>query len=721
MQHMIKLFIALFFLAFLSSNVDGQRLTELSSDSARFNEQFKTYFLEKESLKEEEKAKLQEFIDLWNSGGIPESEKSLIRFISNALLKKDGSAFPHVYDYFRLILAFHHHPAQIKKQWTNIFIGIIQDTERKLKDLHDIIKFSVDLLNHNHLYTSSSNSWIINADNYSFDYDDDFILRVGKTDLRCYAKRDSITVYNTSGELKLFENRWYGENGKVTYERAGFPADSVHAILNEYAIEMDKAEYTADSVKFIQKYYFDEPLYGSLTDRVMYIKNPSNATYPEFNSFQSDFHIRDIYPNINYDGGFSFQGAKVVGSGSQEEEHVKLTLFNNNQPMLNLSSKSIFFYKDRVVSNRSEITINLSKPEKDPDEIAKAKEEPQSNYPKCYLCLENVGFPGTFSHPARQNHRVVPLKLQNEDWFLQYSPYVYYNEHCIVFHKNHIPMQIDKNTFAVLFDFIDQFPHYFIGSNADLPLVGGSILNHDHFQGGCHIFPMEKAEPEKFYQHPTFPEVEISRVKWPMSVIRLKSEEKEDIINLAAKILKNWRNYSDPELNILAFSQVEGRQKAHNTITPIARKKGDYYEVDLVLRNNRKNEEYPAGIFHPHKELHHIKKENIGLIEVMGRAILPGRLKTELNWISDYLSSRLTKDELKAKDGLNKHLDWVSELEEKYGCKLDKEEAERAVESEVANKFSQVLEDAGVYKNNSRGYKGFDRFLDSVGIKKAEL
>lgn len=368
-----------------------------------------------------------------------------------------------------------------------------------------------------------------------------------------------------------------------------------------------------------------------------------------------------------------------------------------------------------------EITINLSKPEKDPDEIAKAKEEPQSNYPKCYLCLENVGFSGTFSHPARQNHRVIPLKLQNEDWFLQYSPYVYYNEHCIVFHKNHIPMQIDKNTFAVLFDFIDQLPHYFIGSNADLPLVGGSILNHDHFQGGRHIFPMEKAEAEEFYQHPTFPEVEISRVKWPMSVIRLKSEEKEDIINLAAKILKNWRNYSDPELDILAFSQVEGRQKAHNTITPIARKKDDCYEVDLVLRNNRKNEEYPDGIFHPHKELHHIKKENIGLIEVMGRAILPGRLKTELNWISDYLSSKLTKDELKAKDGLKKHLDWVSELEAEYGRNLSEEKAEQAVEIEVANKFSQVLEDAGVYKNNSTGYKGFDRFLDSVGIKKAEL
>ncbi|TDP92776.1 UTP-hexose-1-phosphate uridylyltransferase [Halanaerobium saccharolyticum] len=368
-----------------------------------------------------------------------------------------------------------------------------------------------------------------------------------------------------------------------------------------------------------------------------------------------------------------------------------------------------------------EITINLSKPEKDPDEIAKAKEEPQSNYPKCYLCLENVGYPGTFSHPARQNHRVVPLKLQNEDWFLQYSPYVYYNEHCIVFHKEHIPMQIDKNTFAVLLDFIDQLPHYFIGSNADLPLVGGSILNHDHYQGGRHIFPMEEAEAEEFYQHPTFPEVEISRVKWPMSVIRLKAEVREDIINLAAKILENWRQYSDPDLDILAFSQVDGKQKAHNTITPIARKKDGVYELDLVLRNNRKSEEYPAGIFHPHADLHHIKKENIGLIEVMGRAILPGRLKTELNWISSYLSGDLELEELEAKEGLEKHLDWIAELKEEYGINLSEEEAEQVVEVEVANKFSRVLEDAGVYKNNSIGYKGFERFLASVGIEPSEL
>jgi UDPglucose--hexose-1-phosphate uridylyltransferase len=368
-----------------------------------------------------------------------------------------------------------------------------------------------------------------------------------------------------------------------------------------------------------------------------------------------------------------------------------------------------------------EITINLSKPEKDPDEIARAKEEPQSNYPKCYLCLENVGYPGTFSHPARQNHRVVPLKLQNEDWFLQYSPYVYYNEHCIVFHKEHIPMQIDKNTFAVLLDFIDQLPHYFIGSNADLPLVGGSILNHDHYQGGRHIFPMEEAEAEEFYQHPTFPEVEISRVKWPMSVIRLKAEVREDIINLAAKILENWRQYSDPDLDILAFSQVDGKQKAHNTITPIARKKDGVYELDLVLRNNRKSEEYPAGIFHPHADLHHIKKENIGLIEVMGRAILPGRLKTELNWISSYLSGDLELEELEAKEGLEKHLDWIAELKEEYGINLSEEEAEQVVEVEVANKFSRVLEDAGVYKNNSIGYKGFERFLASVGIEPSEL
>lgn len=364
-----------------------------------------------------------------------------------------------------------------------------------------------------------------------------------------------------------------------------------------------------------------------------------------------------------------------------------------------------------------EITINLSKPEKDPEEIAKAKQEKQSNYPKCYLCLENIGYPGNLNHPARQNHRVIPLKLQNEDWFLQYSPYVYYNEHCIVFHKKHIPMQINKKTFAVLLEFIDQIPHYFIGSNADLPLVGGSILNHDHYQGGRHIFPMEEAESEEYYEHPAFPEVEISRIKWPLSVLRLKAKVKEDLINLAVKILDNWRQYSDLDRNISAYSEVEGQKIAHNTITPIARQKNNLYELDLVLRNNRKTKKYPDGIFHPHSELHHIKKENIGLIEVMGRAILPGRLKEELQQISNYLSGNLKLEKLKKEAGLTKHLNWVSELEKKYGNNLEAKKAAEVLEFEVANKFSQVLEAAGVYKNNDFGYKGFNRFLKSSGIE----
>ena len=370
-----------------------------------------------------------------------------------------------------------------------------------------------------------------------------------------------------------------------------------------------------------------------------------------------------------------------------------------------------------------EITINLSKPEKDPAEIAKAKAAPQSNYPKCYLCLENVGFAGSLNHPARQNHRVIPLKLQNENWFLQYSPYVYYNEHCIVFHREHKPMNINKKTFAVLMDFLEQIPHYFIGSNADLPLVGGSILSHDHFQGGRHIFPMEEAESTAYYEDPSFMDVEISRLRWPLSVIRLRSKAREDLINLADKILKKWRQYTDHSLNIKAYSQEDGKEIAHNTVTPIARKRqyageAEQYELDLVLRNNRCNEEYPDGIFHPHKKLHHIKKENIGLIEVMGRAILPGRLKKELNLIAEYLSSNLSIEELKLKEGMEKHLNWLKELEAAYGRELEFEEAEKLLEKETAKKFTQVLERAGVYKNDQKGISGFNKFLKTVGIEK---
>jgi UDPglucose--hexose-1-phosphate uridylyltransferase len=398
---------------------------------------------------------------------------------------------------------------------------------------------------------------------------------------------------------------------------------------------------------------------------------------------------------------------------AQKSNYIRLKRTSKN---LNWSAESDY--------GQIEITINLSKPEKDPAEIAKAKEEPQSDYPKCYLCLENVGYPGRLNHPARQNHRVIPLKLQNEDWFLQYSPYVYYNEHCIVFHREHKPMNINKNTFAVLMDFLDKIPHYFIGSNADLPLVGGSILNHDHFQGGRHVFPMEEAETVETYQDRSFPEVEIGRVNWPLSVIRLRSTERGYLINLAAKILKNWREYSDHSLNIKAYSIEAGEKIAHNTVTPIARKKkfageekADQYELDLVLRNNRSSEEYPHGIFHPHQELHHIKKENIGLIEVMGRAILPGRLKTELNLIAQYLSSDISLEELKSAEGMAKHLNWLEELESEYGKKLKFEEAEKILEKETAKKFSRVLETAGVYKNDQKGINGFNKFLKTIGIE----
>lgn len=436
---------------------------------------------------------------------------------------------------------------------------------------------------------------------------------------------------------------------------------------------------------------------------------------------------------------------KIMGSLTPRQSEIAERFYNTAEEIdikaatdqyYNFAQKSNYIRLERTSKNLNwsaesdygqiEITINLSKPEKDPAEIAKAKEEPQSNYPKCYLCLENVGYTGRLNHPARQNHRVIPLKLQNEDWFLQYSPYVYYNEHCIVFHREHKPMNINKNTFAVLMDFLNQLPHYFIGSNADLPLVGGSILNHDHFQGGRHIFPMEEAEPIETYQDKSFPEVEIRRIKWPLSVIRLRSVERGDLINLAAKILENWREYSDHGLNIKAYSREAGEKIAHNTVTPIARKK-EYvgeekvaqYELDLVLRNNRCSEEYPYGIFHPHQELHHIKKENIGLIEVMGRAILPGRLKSELNLITKYLSSELSLEELKAAEGMAKHLDWVEELESEYGQDLNFEEAEKILEKKTAKKFSRVLETAGVYKNDKKGTSGFNKFLKTMGIEKA--
>ena len=352
-----------------------------------------------------------------------------------------------------------------------------------------------------------------------------------------------------------------------------------------------------------------------------------------------------------------------------------------------------------------DITINLSKPEKDPKAIAAAKLAPQSGYPKCQLCRENEGYMGRVNHPARQNHRILPITINHEDWFFQYSPYVYYNEHCIVFNGKHVPMKIDRATFRKQLDFIRQFPHYFVGSNADLPIVGGSILSHDHFQGGRYTFAMEKAPVEWAVSFPGFEDVEAGIVKWPMSVIRLRCEDDARLVDLADKILKAWRGYTDEAAFI--FAETDG--EPHNTITPIARMRDGRYELDLVLRNNLTTEEYPLGVYHPHQELHHIKKENIGLIEVMGLAVLPARLKGELALLAEAL---VAGRDIRADEALEKHADWAEELRTRYT--FTRENAMDILQKEVGVVFAQVLEHAGVYKCTPEGREAFLRFIESV-------
>nr|WP_113672763.1 UDP-glucose--hexose-1-phosphate uridylyltransferase [Vallitalea guaymasensis] len=387
-----------------------------------------------------------------------------------------------------------------------------------------------------------------------------------------------------------------------------------------------------------------------------------------------------------------------------------------------LSKDSNYIRMDRIDKNEYwvadtqvgelEITINLSKPEKDPKEIEKARSMPSANYPKCFLCIDNVGYPGRLNHPARNNHRVIPVKLSSENWYLQYSPYVYYNEHCIVFNEKHVPMKISKDTFVRLLSFVEKFPHYFVGSNADLPIVGGSILSHDHFQGGHHVFPMEKASIIKELRKDGYEEVKIGLVRWPLSVVRLSSKDKDKLIELAEEILGKWRDYSDDSLGILAYTEEDGNRIPHNTITPIARINGDGdYELDLVLRNNRRSEEHPDGIFHPHAHLHHIKKENIGLIEVMGLAVLPVRLKQELSLIEDILVGKIK--ERAEYEELEKHGEWINRLVEEYGIDMKADEARECIRKEVGNIFAQVLECAGVYKMDEEGIAGLERFINS--------
>lgn len=353
-----------------------------------------------------------------------------------------------------------------------------------------------------------------------------------------------------------------------------------------------------------------------------------------------------------------------------------------------------------------DITINLSKPEKDPKAIAAAKTAKQSGYPKCLLCMENEGYAGRVNHPARQNHRVIPVVINGSRWGFQYSPYVYYNEHCIVFNAQHIPMKIEHDTFCKLFDFVKQFPHYFVGSNADLPIVGGSILSHDHFQGGHYEFAMAKAPIERSVAVKGYEDVEAGIVKWPMSVIRLKARDTERIIELADKILRHWRGYTDEEAFI--FAETEG--EPHNTITPIARKRGEYFELDLVLRNNITTDEHPLGVYHPHANLHHIKKENIGLIEVMGLAVLPARLKSEMEELKKAI---LEGKNLREDESLEKHADWVDEFKGNYET-IDASNIDDIIRREIGIVFMQVLTDAGVYKRTPGGQQAFDRFIASL-------
>ena len=352
-----------------------------------------------------------------------------------------------------------------------------------------------------------------------------------------------------------------------------------------------------------------------------------------------------------------------------------------------------------------DITINLSKPEKDPKAIAAAKNAPQTAYPKCQLCVENEGYAGRMNHPARANHRIVPIEVCNQPWCLQYSPYVYYNAHCIVFNSQHVPMKIDKSAFEKLLDFVRVFPHYFVGSNADLPIVGGSILSHEHFQGGHYTFAMETAPVEEKLSFKGFEDIQAGIVKWPMSVIRLQGADPARIADLADKILAAWRGYTDERVSVIAFSDGQ----PHNTITPIARRRGEDFELDLVLRCNITTEEHPMGVFHPHADKHHIKKENIGLIEVMGLAVLPSRLKQEL---TDLAAAVAAGKDVASDETLGKHASWLEELKETYT--FTEENALDIILQETGKVFAAVLEDAGVYKNTPEGKAAFLKFVDSI-------
>lgn len=479
-------------------------------------------------------------------------------------------------------------------------------------------------------------------------------------------------IYTTNRLLELFQLDEYPETGAATIESA--TKDSkLEEILNgmmDYALEQG----------ILQE---DSIVYRDLFDtRIMSMLVPSPSTVTK------NFKERYLKsPKEATDYYYKF---------SQDSDYIR-----------RYRIKKDIKWVTNTPYGDIDITINLSKPEKDPKAIAAAKHAKQNGYPKCLLCKENVGYAGRVDHPARQNHRIIPITINDQPWGFQYSPYVYYNEHCIVFNNEHTPMQIDKAAFRKLLDFVKQFPHYFVGSNADLPIVGGSILSHDHFQGGNYDFAMAKAKVERSFVIKGFEDVETGVVAWPMSVLRIRCKDDSRLVALADIILKNWRGYSDETVGILA----ETMKEPHNTITPIARMRDGLYELDLVLRNNLTTKEHPLGVYHPHAELHHIKKENIGLIEVMGLAVLPARLKEEMELLNDYI---LQEKDLRSHELLEKHADWVEEFLPLYKA-VTKENIDQIMKDEIGKVFLQVLEHAGVYKRTMEGQAAFDRFIHTLG------
>lgn len=474
-------------------------------------------------------------------------------------------------------------------------------------------------------------------------------------------------IYTTNRLLELFELDELEDGG----EDAAVTVEDLEAILKEMLDYACEKGLTQDSV--VYRDLFDTKIMGLLTPR------PSEVIRAFRDKYASD-------PKEATDYFYKL---------SRDTDYIRRYRIAKDQKWIS-STK----YGDL------DITINLSKPEKDPKAIAAAKNAKQSGYPKCLLCWENEGYAGRVNHPARQNHRIIPVTINGSDWGFQYSPYVYYNEHCIVFNSQHIPMKIEHDTFCKLFDFVKQFPHYFVGSNADLPIVGGSILSHDHFQGGNYEFAMAKAPIERVFTVQGFTDVDAGVVKWPMSVIRISHENPERLIALADVILEKWRGYSDESAFI--FAETDG--EPHNTITPIARKRGEKFELDMVLRNNITTEEHPLGVYHPHAKLHHIKKENIGLIEVMGLAVLPARLKGEMERLAEAV---LSGADLRGDEELAKHADWVEEFLPKYPS-VDQNNIMEILHGEIGNVFMEVLEDAGVYKRDDAGQAAFDRFLSTL-------